>query len=221
MIRGALIEALRRPGAWLLIAANAVPVLGAIWLGWDASTLVVLYWMETAIVGFWLLVRLSYASPRQLGAATRFAAGPGITVNGPALAVFVLAHASIFMLVHFFFLTFMLPGEWNQHLGSVQEFVSGFVIPSGIWLPLAGLFLVRGVIAISEIRSEAPATNVVFGFYLRIVIMQLTILFSGFLALAIGGTAMLVLLVVLKTLADLVLDALAGMAIRTLDKPAA
>lgn len=214
MIRNALSDALRRPDTWLLIAANAVPLLGAIWLGWDVATLVILYWMETAIIGFWTLVRLASASPRQLGAATNFAAGPGMTINGPGLAVFVLAHASIFMLVHFFFLTFLLPGDWKQHLGSVQEFVLGFIIPSGIWLPLLGLFLVRGMIAISEMRSGAPAGNVIVGFYVRIVIMQLTILLSGFLALAVGGVAMLVLLILLKTLADLFLEVIVGLAMK-------
>ena len=171
-----LVNSLRRPGTWLLVAANFVPLLGAIWLGWEVSTLVVLYWLETAIIGFWLLVRLANASPAQLGSTTRLAGGPGTSMSGLGFGLFVLAHASIFMLVHFQFLTFLVPGEWTKHLGSVQEFIYGFVIPSGIWVPLAGLFTIRGIIAMSEVRANAPATNVVAGFYLRILIMQFTIL---------------------------------------------
>ena len=138
-----------------------------------------------------------------------------MSVNGVGLAAFVLVHASIFMLVHFFFLTFLLPGEWTKHIGSVQEFVFGFVIPSGIWLPLLGLFRARHRPV--RHRAGAPAQNVIAGFYVRIVIMQLTILFSGFLALAIGGVAMLVLLIVLKTLADLLVDFVGTLAAQIVD----
>lgn len=222
MLRDALLETLRRPGTWLLIAANTLPILGALTLGWNVATLVVLYWMETAVIGFWLLVRLAWTEPDQLGASSRFASGPGTPLSGPVLAVFVLLHASIFMLVHFNFLTFLVPGEWTRHLGSVQDFVLGFIVPSGIWVPLAGLFAVRGIIVMSEIRARAPAANVIGGFYGRIIIMQFTILFSGFLALAVGGVAMLVLLVVLKTLADIFVDVIGGLVANAIErKPAA
>ena len=70
-------------------------------------------------------------------------------------------------------------------------------------MPLAGLFVITGLIAILDIRRDAPLGAVVAGFYLRIVVMQAVIILGGMLALAVGGVALLVLLVIAKTAVDL------------------
>ena len=47
----------RRTGASrsavLLLAANAVPLVGVLFFGWSLWTILVLYWIENGIVGFW------------------------------------------------------------------------------------------------------------------------------------------------------------------------
>ena len=42
---------LRMPSTLALIAANLVPVYGVLFWGWDLFGLMVLYWVETAIIG--------------------------------------------------------------------------------------------------------------------------------------------------------------------------
>lgn len=196
-------EPFRRRDTWLLLAGNLLPLLGAFFLGWDASTLVVLYWLETAIVGFWLLIRLAATPKAEMLQVATLAGDPRQELGGIGLALFVLAHAGIFMAVHLFFLTGLIPGEWSRHLNSPLGFITDFVIPSGIWLPLAGLFVMRGLLTVSDLRSGAHPGHVVVGFYARIIVLQLVILISGMAALLVGSVAMLILLVIAKTLAEI------------------
>jgi hypothetical protein len=217
-----LVGALGQPQSWLIIAGNVLPLLGAIWLGWDASTLVVLYWIETAIIGFWVIIQIlfgpAHAVPRFEGRNGTGSMG-GATLSGRLfLSVFLVFHAGIFMFVHMMFLSALLPGAWNQHLGSPVSFLTGFVIQSGVWLPLLGLFLVRGTIAVSDIRNGTGGHHVIISFYARIVLMQLTIILGGFLALAVGGTFMLALLVLFKTMADLGAGSISGFIDESLER---
>jgi hypothetical protein len=35
-----------------LLAANAIPLFGVVFLGWDAFHIVLLYWAENIVIGF-------------------------------------------------------------------------------------------------------------------------------------------------------------------------
>jgi hypothetical protein len=47
--------------ALLLIAANAIPLVGVLFFGWSLITILVLYWIENGIVGFWNVPRIILA----------------------------------------------------------------------------------------------------------------------------------------------------------------
>lgn len=188
---------------WSVLGGNLLPLLGIFWLGWDASTLVVLYWIETAIVGFWLFVRL----------ITGRGADGSVKLNrgGLVLGLFLLAHGGIFMLVHFFFLTGLARGEWTNHLDSPLAFVMGFVLPAGLWIPLAGLFVVRGVLTLGEIRANRSTGHLIGGFYARIILMQFVIIGGGMIALLLGSPVpLLVLIIAAKTGVEIYWDRVAA-----------
>jgi len=44
--------------AWSLVAANMVPLAGVFLFGWDAAAMVVLYWMENLVVGFYNVLKM-------------------------------------------------------------------------------------------------------------------------------------------------------------------
>jgi len=206
---------LSRSDTWLVIAGNCLPLIGIFFLGWDASTLLVLYWLETAIVGLWLFVRLCFAGD---SGGTDRAGRP--SPGGIVLAVFLLFHGGLFMGGHLFFLTDLAPGEWRQHLGSPVDFVVNFIIPSGVWLPLAGLFVVRAVVTFHEIRGGNPAAHLIAGFYARIILMQFVIIFGGMLAMMFGSPMpLLVLMVLLKIAIELLWDILGGPFIAAFEQP--
>lgn len=196
---------LARWQSWLMAGGNLLPLLGIFYLGWDATTLIILYWMETAVVGIWLAIRLAFASDSAL--PTNLHASRTTTPDGPALAVFLLLHGGFFMFIHMFFLTGIAPGEWSRHLASPQAFLFGFVIPTGLWIPVAGLFAVRGALTLDEIRSNRDTGHLVAGFYLRIIVMQLVIILGGMVALLLGNpVVLLVLIVALKTIGEVYWD---------------
>lgn len=129
--------------------------------------------------------------------------------NGISLSLFIIVHAAIFMGVHLFLLTALARGEWTTHLSSPVDFVVNFVIPTGLWIPLAGLFGTRGVVTIEEIVDNRFAGHLIIGFYARVALMQLVIIIGGMLALAYGSPiALLVLLVLLKTAIELTWEAI-------------
>ncbi len=132
------------PATLILLAANLLPLTGVLFWGWDAFVILVLYWFETAIIGFWTLVRVATASREALG---------GITMQGSTrapsplgLALFFVAHAGIFMGVHFAFLWALFSGDWASRVHGPREFVEKLIIGTDLWLPLLVLFVARGIV---------------------------------------------------------------------------
>jgi hypothetical protein len=209
-------------GTMLLIAANALPLVGILLWGWDAFEILVLYWSETAIIGFWTLFRLSAF---MLAPENSTATGWRRLLAPTAVGLFFTLHAGIFMLVHFVFLWSLFSGDWASRINGPQSFVSVLIIGAGLWVPLLALFIVRGLMTLYalfgdrlvRLRSggrrqtlrpvpraaavEPTEGNAIGGFYRRIIIMHLAILGGGFLAM-LGSIAPLVLLVVVKTVID-------------------
>ena len=44
-----------------LVIANAIPLVGVLFLGWSLITILVLYWVENGIVGFWNIPKIALA----------------------------------------------------------------------------------------------------------------------------------------------------------------
>jgi hypothetical protein len=208
------------PTALLLIAANLLPLAGVVFWGWDAFELLMLYWMETAVIAFWTILRV--ATP--LSSAATGAGGAPRIGGAIGTALFFTVHAGIFMAVHFVFLWTLFAGPWAERIHTPADFFRVLVIGEGLWLPLGVLFLVRGAQDLWDrlarrLAGDAappPTTGqLLTGLYARIVVMQLTILASGAFAIFTGSIVALILLIALKTLVDLGFDRFAGGAGRT------
>jgi hypothetical protein len=129
--------ALSRSAVALLIA-NAIPLIGVLFFGWSLMTILVLYWIENGIVGFWNVPRLLLAQgsliPRETldeQLAAQAARPPAATperqyardrlamltrlgrtgvpgIGRAGMAAFFLVHYGIFWFVHGIFV-FSLP----------------------------------------------------------------------------------------------------------------
>lgn len=172
--------------------------------------------METAIIGFWTILSLAIR-PLVVPDESRG--------TSPLIAVpFFIVHSGIFMTVHFMFLWSLFAGPWSQQIHNAQDFIGRIVIGRSLWIPLAALFISRGVSFLfvmlgprllpSWVFTDSATTldddprsegNLLKGFYGRIVIMHLTILFGAAIATAIGSIGPLVLMVALKIGIDLTL----------------
>jgi hypothetical protein len=184
--------AARGAGGWLtpatlaLVIANLVPVAGAVFLGWRLSDVMVLYWAESAVVGFWNLARILVIG-RWLGL---FA------------GLFFLGHFGGFMAVHFLFIyTIFIEGVGAGGAtggGDLAE-VGGMFLR--LWPALLALFISHGLsfwlnfLGRGEYRGKTVNRQMSEP-YRRIVFMHLVLIFGGGLALVLGDTTPVLLLVI-------------------------
>ena len=181
-----------------LLLANLVPLVGVLGFGWDLGQIMVLFWAESGIIGFYSLLRLCWV------------AGWSAIFLGP----FFLAHFGGFMVGHFLFIyTLFIQGvEADGTVGGGTE--AGLLDTlGGVFLPiypaLLALFLSHGTSFVTnflgkrEYAGRDPSDQMKEP-YRRIMVMHVTIIFGGWLILALGmPTWALVLLVGLKTAVDL------------------
>jgi hypothetical protein len=94
-----------------LVAANAIPLIGVLFLGWSLLTILVIYWVENGIVGLWNVPKIILAQgsivptrwnmPPSAAAALSTLRLPGAGRAG--LALFFIVHYGLFWLGHGFF----------------------------------------------------------------------------------------------------------------------
>ncbi len=177
------------------IGFHLLMLLGVWFYGWNAYSLLILYWLETLIIGIWTVLVVA-AMPKQSIRLFSSPAHPAHT--GIGMALFVLAHAGIFMFVHLFF----LQGVFGMEImtGDAVDTASlvALVLDGRLWLPLAGLFIIRALIAIEALRKRDNVDRQLIGFYFRIVVMQLAIIGGGFLVILLGAQAALIMLVIVR-----------------------
>ncbi len=192
---------------WTLIGSNLLPLAGVLFWGWDAFTILFLFWMENVILGILNFFRLLLAGGGDRGErAGRF-----------FLAPFFLVHYGIFTLVHGVFIL-VLCGPDSPFLGGGGRGPDPFELPAaaGALLERSGLLLSLAVLAGSHVLSffrdyigegeykTARPGELMIRPYGRIVVLHLAILGGGFLAALSGSPVwMLTLLVLLKIGLDL------------------
>jgi hypothetical protein len=211
-----------RPANLILLAINLVPLVGVLFWGWDAFVLLMLYWLETAVIAFWTITRIASLPQGTLGEIALQDASGRKTGSPLALAAFFTLHAGIFMAVHFLFLWELFSGDWSKKIRGISAFVDQMMIGTGLWLPLLVLFIGRGALMLFD--SVRPwlarklgliaraggrpddhlslGESLLLGLYIRIVVMQVTIIIGAWFALLLGNAGALLFLILLKTAVD-------------------
>ncbi len=168
-----------------LIIANMVPIAGTVFLGWKLSDVMVLYWAESAVIGFFTICKIIV-----IGRWMALLAGP-----------FFLGHFGGFMAVHFLFIyAFFVKGPENMSAagGDLSDVARLFVV---LWPALAALFashaysffanfLGRGEYRKSTVKDQMSKP------YGRIVFMHLVLIFGGGISLVLGQIAPVLIAVI-------------------------
>jgi hypothetical protein len=196
-----------------LLAANTIPLFGVLFLGWDAFYIVLLYWAENVVIGFYNVLKMVFAA----------APHPVAHLGKLFLIPFFIVHYGGFTAVHGFFVLalFHKDGQgppmggmnWPCFLVFVQMLfnVIGYmysVIPPQVRLAVLALFISHGVSFVQNylLKGEyatAKPDKLMASPYGRVVVMHVAILAGGFLTMAIGSPApLLVVLIGLKTILD-------------------
>jgi Family of unknown function (DUF6498) len=193
---------LKAPSVVVLILANLVPLTGVLFWGWDLLTLMLLYWMETGIIGVFAIIHMA------------------IVARWWALYLvpFFVIHFGGFMFGHLFFLLALFgSGQVTNDLGLLLETLRAEITQRGLWLPFAALCISHGVSFVLNVlrkakpvlsrygvaREEESPQRIMVAPYGRVVLMHLTIIFGAIIAQAFGSKVWaFALLVVLKITVD-------------------
>lgn len=187
------------PAGWLsastlvLILANLVPIAGAAFMGWKLSDVMVIYWAESAVIGFFNLCKIAV-----IGRWSAVLAGP-----------FFLGHFGGFMVVHFLFLyTIFVQGmnSTESISGDLTEVAALFV---GLWPALLALLFSHGFSFFTnfmgkkeyEGRTVSQQMSEPYG---RIIFMHMVLIIGGGLTMILGGfTPVLLGVIAMKVLVDI------------------
>lgn len=185
----------------MLALANTIPLFGALFLGWDIFTIMVLFWMENLVIGFYALLRIVCAGQ----------GGPALLVMKVFTVPFFFVHYGMFTLVHGILVMALFGGGFRSFQGSLWArgplgYVSEMphlLVPVAAMMVSHGYSFVINYLRGGESKSTLPAVAM-FQPYPRVVVLHLTILAGGFLAMVVGANWLaLGVLVVLKMLVDL------------------
>ncbi|MFL5668720.1 MAG: DUF6498-containing protein [Chloroflexota bacterium] len=191
-----------------LIVANAIPLFGVLFLGWNVWTILTIYWLENGVVGIFNILKMSKAAgPEPAGSsAVRYNGRPiiGGAAAKATLIPFFVIHYGIFWVVHgIFVLTlpqFQAFGDETAGIandpGSVAFVLIGLAISHGISYRLN--YIGRGEYLRTSVARQMGAP------YGRLFVLHLTIIVGG-MAIAFTGasSAAVLVLVLLKTALDL------------------
>ncbi|MDX1460573.1 MAG: DUF6498-containing protein [Xanthomonadales bacterium] len=179
------------PSSLLLVAANLVPLAGSVFWGWNLAYVMVLYWLESAVIALFNLAKMAVI-------AGWFAIPSGI---------FFISHFGAFMAVHFLFIYSLFVQDMDSPSGGELRDVAAMF--TELWPAVLGLVISHGFSFFSnflgrgEHRGRTIKTQMTEP-YSRIVFMHLVLIFGGGIAMVLGDSVpVLVLVIAAKVAVDL------------------
>ena len=184
-----------------LLASNAVPLYGVLFLHWQILPLVLIYWLENVVVGGYNVLRLIVADP----SSTWRWIGKLIVIP-----IFVV-HFGVFTFIHGVFIFILFGGpRYHNSIPPTLPVVLQAIRETGIWFALLSVVISHGVTFVWNFLlggeyKNVPLWDLVRQPYSRVLVLHLVVFLTA-LALSRGHTPLygLVLLVGLKTVADLI-----------------
>lgn len=113
----------------VLLIANLLPLIGVALWGWKLFDLIVLYWLETLVIGGFGIMQMA------------------LTAGWFALFVvpFFIVHFGGFMAGHLVFLNMMFGDRSGASLGVIPQRLHDMIVTDGLWLALIGLAVSHGL----------------------------------------------------------------------------
>lgn len=192
-----------------LVLSNLVPLVGVVFFGWEVQWVLVVYWIESAVVGVLNIFKIALAEGQPGGRVRRTRDGRPLPQTKGRLIPFFVLHYGGFWLGHGLFVLLFFPAIVSGQSG-------GVFLPDVSGLPVAGMVLAAIGLAISHLASFwlnflgrreyltiSPDAQMLAP-YGRVFVLHLTIVFGGIAVATLGSPLALVLLLVgLKTALDL------------------
>ncbi len=189
--------AIERGGfAALLLALNAVPLVGVLFWDWSSFDLIFLYWLENLFIGLFFLLRFVVRPFEHMAEAA------GVLM----MAAFFTFHYGMFCFGHGVFVLALFGGDPGPAVDFDNPFAA--ILPvlrvNGLELAALALFGFQAADWVRDLYNHgmgyAGVKQLMVAPYRRIVVLHLTLIGSGFLLSTLHDPlAGLVLLVALKT----------------------
>jgi hypothetical protein len=188
-----------------MIASNALPVFGILFLGWSVSGVMVLYWLENIIVGFFTVLKMAFSrggagsSSRRQGDVSSGSPVHGISsVMKLMLIPFFCVHFGLFCLVHGAFVAALFLPDF--HTSTVwQPLLAGLAVPFIGLLASHGFYFVHTYLR-GGLYRYAALPDLMLEPYVRIVPLHFGLILAGLVTVTLGSPVwVVVLLVGLKT----------------------
>ncbi|MBJ7485431.1 DUF6498-containing protein [Brevundimonas sp.] len=179
--------------AAFVVLGNLIPILGVVFLGWNAVQILLLYWCETVIIGVFTLPRILSAQAVLPTTPSEPGSGgyqiPLDTLKGRSLlAIFFVVHYGIFCLAHAFFATGMLTGFdpgwrdlWRETLTNRDVLIA-----------VAGIAAIQIVLQVKDWwlsglwRRSDPGTEMMRP-YGRVLVMHMTVILGFWMVGGMGA----------------------------------
>jgi Family of unknown function (DUF6498) len=220
-----------KTSALVLIAANALPLFGVLFLGWDTFSIVALYWTENVIIGAINVLKMIACNPDPAAIDwSQFKASDQLKLaelqsklTGSTRTVQLANHGMKLLMVPFFIVHYGLfcfvHGVFVFALFGHEPFGFGIFGPLGnigqvfseqrMWwfvIALAASHLCSffvNFLGRSEYRRTAVPLLMIQP-YARIIVLHVAILLGGFVSMVFGSNAgVLIILIIGKTMLDL------------------
>jgi len=181
------------PSVIFLIAANAVPIFGAIYFGWDVATILILYWLESVVIGVLNIPKILACRKTEDGSF-------GSAISNLFLSGFYMVHYGMFTGVH---------GVFLMEMFGAKPILAG-LLEGGPIVWTVFIFLLSHIFSMfynffgkKEYLGKDPGAQM-FSVYGRVMVMHIVILFGGFAVQAFGNPIYaLILLIAVKTFIDI------------------
>ncbi len=199
-----------------LFIANAVPLIGVLFFQWNVVSLLLSYWIESGVIGFYNVLKMSRAEGEiwvDKNNETHPSGTAGAVPITPAqmkatrffLIPFFLFHYTGFMTGHYFFIVAILPTLIRNGQSSEVLLTTAFwpMIITGLSLLIShGISYYENFLGHEEYKSVEIGTQM-FAPYKRIIVMHVTVILGSiFLAFFDYPPLVLVVLISLKMIID-------------------
>jgi hypothetical protein len=180
-----------------LLAANALPVVGVLCLDWDAFAIVLLYWAENIVIGFYNVLKMAFVKMDH----------PIEHLGKLFVIPFFTFHYGMFTMVHGAFVIGFFKGDMNQP-GQFHGSLFQLDLPLSMYAGFVCLLISHGISFGHNYfyKGERERTNLgkLMGQpYGRIVVLHIAVLIGGFLTMVMDSpVGVLLILVLMKTGVD-------------------
>jgi hypothetical protein len=189
--------------AQVVLLANLVALVGAVFLQWNAFEVVFLYWLENLVIGALSVLKMIFAHGGGSSYVDLYRRYPHMLIALPAVVLFFILHYGFACDVHGFFVFSMFDKDHavrENLLAGVQSELTG-----GVLLALAALIAEHAYMLYRDFWKRGdyarfPSMMYMFAPYARVAIVHCSLLLGAILSKLFSAPAIVVavLLIVLK-----------------------